>query len=58
MAYNIGNTTSSKVSCKVGATILVYDLYGTPTLKSIPTYMDSFDGDYVIQSVWKLCFNN
>lgn len=37
MTYNIGNTTSLKVSCKVGATISVWhDVYWTPKIKGIP----------------------
>ena len=36
MAYDIGNTTSLNVSCKVGATILVCDLCWTPKFKTIP----------------------
>lgn len=51
MAYDIGNTTSFKVFCKVGATILVCDLYWTPTCKSILSYMDSFDGNHVIEII-------
>jgi hypothetical protein len=51
MAYNIGNTTSFKVFCKVCETILVCDLYWTPTCKSIPCYMDSFDKNYAIKII-------
>ena len=52
MAYDIGNTTSLNVSCKVGATILVCDLCWTPKFKSTLSYMDSFDGTCVTKKLW------